>query len=162
HIVAIGTTVVLALESAADVDGSVRSGRGVAKGRIGRETPLGVVDSILTGVHQPGDSHFELLRAFASDALLDEVSEAFRLHNYHPHDLGDSLLIEQQRQRGRQLIGPDERAFTAQDQSGPPSLRAGATNAGHRGPKAVFGCRRYINLGGGTARKSLISTLAES
>ena len=34
-------------------------------------TRLQVVDAILTGVHQPGESHFELLRAFADDALLD-------------------------------------------------------------------------------------------
>src|SRR5262249_21954333 len=61
RIVAIGTTVVRALESSANADGSVRSGYGVATGRIGRETYLRVVDAILTGLHQPGDSHFELL-----------------------------------------------------------------------------------------------------
>jgi S-adenosylmethionine:tRNA ribosyltransferase-isomerase len=102
RIVAIGTTVVRALESAADADGSVGPGNGVARGRIGRETPLRIVDAILTGVHQPGDSHFELLRAFARDALLDRVSEAFRVHDYHLHDFGDSMLIERHRRRADQ------------------------------------------------------------
>ena len=94
RIIAIGTTVVRALESAANADGSVRAGDGVASGRIVRETPLRVVDAILTGVHQPGESHFELLRAFANDALLDQISEAFDQHGYRPHEFGDSMLID--------------------------------------------------------------------
>jgi S-adenosylmethionine:tRNA ribosyltransferase-isomerase len=49
RIVAIGTTVVRALESAANADDSVRAGDGVASGRITRETRLQVVDTILTG-----------------------------------------------------------------------------------------------------------------
>jgi hypothetical protein len=52
------------------------------------------VDAILTGVHQPGESHFELLRAFANDALLDQISPAFDQHGYRPHEFGDSMLIE--------------------------------------------------------------------
>jgi S-adenosylmethionine:tRNA ribosyltransferase-isomerase len=94
RIIAIGTTVVRALESAANGDGSVRAGDGVASGRIVRETPLRLVNAMLTGVHQPGESHFELLRAFANDALLDRISEAFDRHGYRPHEFGDSMLIE--------------------------------------------------------------------
>jgi S-adenosylmethionine:tRNA ribosyltransferase-isomerase len=52
---------------------------------------------ILTGVHQPGESHFELLEAFANDAVLAKISEAFNKHSYRSHEFGDSLLIE----RGR-------------------------------------------------------------
>jgi S-adenosylmethionine:tRNA ribosyltransferase-isomerase len=94
RIVAIGTTVVRALESAANAEGSVRAGNGVASGRIGRQTPIHVVDAILTGVHQPGESHFELLKAFANDAVLAKISEAFAKHSYRSHEFGDSLLIE--------------------------------------------------------------------
>jgi S-adenosylmethionine:tRNA ribosyltransferase-isomerase len=94
HIVAVGTTVVRALESAANADGSVVIGYGVAKGRIGRHTPIRVVDAILTGVHRPGESHFELLEAFTDDAVLDEISKAFSTHSYRPHEFGDSMLIE--------------------------------------------------------------------
>jgi S-adenosylmethionine:tRNA ribosyltransferase-isomerase len=95
-IIAIGTTVVRALESAANAEGTVRAGGGVAGGRIVRKTPLRVVDAILTGVHQPGESHFELLRAFADDAVLDYISAAVWEHGYRAHEFGDSMLIERQ------------------------------------------------------------------
>ena len=91
---AIGTTVVRALESAALADGSVRIGGGVATGRITRGTPLRVVDAILTGMHQPGESHFELLRAFADDAVLNQISAKISAHSYRNHEFGDSLLVE--------------------------------------------------------------------
>ncbi len=94
RIVAVGTTVVRALEAAANGDGSVRTGDGVARGRIGRETQLRVVDAILTGVHQPGESHYELLRAFAPDATLESMSAAVTAHGYRDHEFGDSMLIE--------------------------------------------------------------------
>jgi S-adenosylmethionine:tRNA ribosyltransferase-isomerase len=94
RIVAIGTTVARALESAANADGTAQAGDGIARGRITRETPLRVVDVILSGVHQPGDSHFELLRAFANDAMLDQISTTFAAHAYRAHEFGDSLLIE--------------------------------------------------------------------
>ena len=94
RVVAIGTTVARALESAASSDGGVRAGDGVASGRIGRETPLRVVDTILTGVHRAGESHFELLRAFATDSVLNEICVTASGHGYRPHEFGDSMLIE--------------------------------------------------------------------
>jgi S-adenosylmethionine:tRNA ribosyltransferase-isomerase len=93
RIVAVGTTVVRALESAANIDGRAAAGCGVASGRIGRETRLRVVDAVLSGIHQPGESHFELLRAFANDAVLDRVSEALTRERYRAHEFGDSVLI---------------------------------------------------------------------
>jgi S-adenosylmethionine:tRNA ribosyltransferase-isomerase len=54
------------------------------------------VDAVLTGVHQPGESHYELLRAFADDTVLDRVRAAVEERDYHPHEFGDSLLIERQ------------------------------------------------------------------
>jgi S-adenosylmethionine:tRNA ribosyltransferase-isomerase len=101
RIVAIGTTVVRALESAADADGAVCAGDGVAHGRIGRETRLRVVDAILTGVHQPGESHFELLRAFAEDAVLDRMSAALAEHSFRSHEFGDCMLIARQAHTSR-------------------------------------------------------------
>ena len=94
RVIAIGTTVVRALESAADVDGKVHAGDGIARGRIGPDTRLCVVDAILTGAHEPGESHFELLRAFADDAVLDEMSAALEAHHYRSHEFGDTVLIE--------------------------------------------------------------------
>lgn len=99
RIVAIGTSVVRALESAANADGSVRAGDGLARGRIGRGTPLRIVDAVLTGVHQPGESHFELLRALAADTVLDQVSITLMEHGYYAHEFGDSMLIERQTSR---------------------------------------------------------------
>ncbi|RRH94283.1 S-adenosylmethionine tRNA ribosyltransferase [Mesorhizobium tamadayense] len=96
RIIAIGTTVVRALESAANPDGSVCTGNGIATGRIERGTPLRLVDAILTGVHQPGESHFELLRAFADDALLTNASALLAAHRYRAHEFGDSILLNRQ------------------------------------------------------------------
>ena len=96
RIVAVGTTVVRALESAVKADGMVKSGDGVARNRIGPETRLRVVDAILTGMHGRGESHFELLRAFADDRSLDRVNSVANTHGYRDHEFGDSLLIERQ------------------------------------------------------------------
>jgi S-adenosylmethionine:tRNA ribosyltransferase-isomerase len=104
RVVAIGTTVVRALESAANADGSVRTGDGTASGRITGETRLRVVDTLLTGVHEPCESHFQLLRAFADDTVLQKASAALAKHHYHTHEFGDSMLIERQFRR-RASIG---------------------------------------------------------
>jgi S-adenosylmethionine:tRNA ribosyltransferase-isomerase len=103
RIVAIGTTVVRAIESAASADGSVLAGHGVARERIARATRLRIVEAILTGVHEPGESHFELLRAFANDTMLDQTYEALLKLDYRTHEFGDSMLIERQcaRQKGK-------------------------------------------------------------
>jgi S-adenosylmethionine:tRNA ribosyltransferase-isomerase len=96
RVIAIGTSVVRALESAANADRTVRVGQGRASGRIARGARLHVVDAILTGVHQPGESHYELLRAFADDGVLDRVRAAVEERDYRVHEFGDSLLIERQ------------------------------------------------------------------
>ena len=96
RVVAIGTTVVRALEWAAGADGAVGAGAGVARGRIGSGTRLRVVDAILTGVHQPGESHFELLEAFADLTTLRKLSALAERLGYRSHEFGDSMLIEYQ------------------------------------------------------------------
>src|SRR5678815_4068112 len=75
RVIAIGTTVVRALEAAAIENRAVQTGDGIATGRIGPKTKPRIVDAILTGVHQPGESHYELLRAFADDATLAAMAE---------------------------------------------------------------------------------------
>ncbi|OWJ68079.1 S-adenosylmethionine:tRNA ribosyltransferase-isomerase [Inquilinus limosus] len=96
RVVAIGTTVVRALEAAAGEDGSVRAGDGVAANRIGPGTRLRVADALLTGMHQPGESHFELLRAFAPGGVLDGLPAALTAAGYRGHEFGDVMLIERQ------------------------------------------------------------------
>jgi len=94
HIVAVGTTVVRALEHSAKLDGHVRAGDGIATQRIGPSSRLHVVDAILSGTHEPETSHYELLRAFLDDATLERASRELDKGNYLTHEFGDSVLIE--------------------------------------------------------------------
>jgi S-adenosylmethionine:tRNA ribosyltransferase-isomerase len=94
RIVAIGTTVVRALEHAAAADGRVHAGDGLATQRLGPTSRLRVVDAILSGTHEPGTSHHQLLRAFTDDATLRRASEELNTHGYRTHEFGDSVLIE--------------------------------------------------------------------
>jgi S-adenosylmethionine:tRNA ribosyltransferase-isomerase len=94
RIVAIGTTVVRALEAAAAADGIVRPGTGMATGRIGAGTRLRVVDALLTGAHDSGTSHHALLRAFVDAATLQRIDAALDAGSYRSHEFGDSLLVE--------------------------------------------------------------------
>jgi S-adenosylmethionine:tRNA ribosyltransferase-isomerase len=94
HIVAVGTTVVRALEHSAMLDGHVGAGEGIATQRIGPSCRLHVVDAILSGTHEPKTSHYELLRAFLDDATLERASKELDQGNYLTHEFGDSVLIE--------------------------------------------------------------------
>jgi S-adenosylmethionine:tRNA ribosyltransferase-isomerase len=96
RIIAIGTTVVRALEHAAARDGIVHSGEGVADQRLGPTSELRVVDAILSGTHEPDSSHYQLLRAFAGDTTLAGASAALETLEYRTHEFGDSMLIERQ------------------------------------------------------------------
>ena len=93
RVIAIGTTVVRALEHAATEDGHLRCGDGVARGRIGPTTRLKVVDGILSGTHERGTSHYELLRAFLEDSTLERATEELDARGYRTHEFGDSVLI---------------------------------------------------------------------
>jgi S-adenosylmethionine:tRNA ribosyltransferase-isomerase len=101
RVVAIGTTVVRALEHSADVHSTVRAGPGIADQRIDRTTRLRVVDVILSGTHEPDTSHYQLLRAFASDDLLRKADRELNALGYRTHEFGDSVLIERQTREWR-------------------------------------------------------------
>jgi len=90
---------VRALEHAATEDGRVRAGEGIATQRVGPTSRLRVVDAILSGAHEPGTSHYELLRAFLDDATLQQTSLELDEHNYRTHEFGDSVFIERARLR---------------------------------------------------------------
>ena len=100
RIIAVGTTVVRALEHAA-TPGGVLAGDGLATGRIGAGTRLRVADVILSGTHEPGTSHYELLRAFAPDATLRIASEELEARGYRTHEFGDSVWVERDLSRRR-------------------------------------------------------------
>jgi S-adenosylmethionine:tRNA ribosyltransferase-isomerase len=94
RIVAVGTTVVRALEDAAWANGDVAAGPGLARLKIGPETTLRVVDAIVSGTHESGTSHHELLRAFVPERVLSRVDEQLEAHGYRTHEFGDSVLVE--------------------------------------------------------------------
>ncbi|MGE5245363.1 MAG: S-adenosylmethionine:tRNA ribosyltransferase-isomerase [Betaproteobacteria bacterium] len=107
RVVAVGTTVVRALEHAASPDGRVRAGAGIASQRIGPRTQLQIVNAIVSGVHEPGTSHFELLRAFADDEVLKRSDQAMNEQGYRTHEFGDSVLVERNDARlARGAAGP--------------------------------------------------------
>jgi S-adenosylmethionine:tRNA ribosyltransferase-isomerase len=94
RIIAIGTTVVRALEHAVAADGIVHPGEGLASQKIGPSTELRVVRAILSGTHERGTSHYELLRAFADQARLTRIDEALEVEGYRTHEFGDSVFLE--------------------------------------------------------------------
>jgi len=94
RVVAVGTTVVRALEGAAQAGGGhLRAGEGQTSLRIDRAFRPRIVDGLLTGVHQPGESHFDLLQAFAPEALLRRALAHAEQEGYLAHEFGDSCLI---------------------------------------------------------------------
>ena len=93
RVVALGTTVTRALEHAAR-HGPLRAGAGVADQRIGPHSTLRVVDAIVSGAHEAGSSHHELLRAFAPAQRLQRIDHALVEQGYLTHEFGDSVLIE--------------------------------------------------------------------
>jgi S-adenosylmethionine:tRNA ribosyltransferase-isomerase len=94
RVIAVGTTVVRALEDAAQADGHVKTGAGIATGRIGAATRLRIVDALLSGTHERGTSHYELLRAFAPLLVLERMEEQLDSGRYRTHEFGDSILVE--------------------------------------------------------------------
>ena len=87
--IAIGTSVVRALEAREELV----AGEGFARIRIGPHTELRVVDGLISGLHVPGESHFELLQAFASRAALNAALDVAAAHGLSGHELGDACLL---------------------------------------------------------------------
>lgn len=94
RVVAIGTTVARALEHAAAEPGGLRPGPGLATNRLGRTSELRAVDMLVSGTHEPGSSHHELLRAFVADKTLASIDAALESGGYRTHEFGDSVLVE--------------------------------------------------------------------
>ena len=93
RIVAVGTTVVRALEHAARLPGWVLPGHGVATQRITSLSHLRVVHAIVSGLHDAGSSHYELLGAFQDDPTLQEMTAQAEERGYRAHEFGDAVLV---------------------------------------------------------------------
>jgi S-adenosylmethionine:tRNA ribosyltransferase-isomerase len=93
RVIAVGTTVVRALEDAFQKNGAVVSGDSVAHLVLGPSHGLRVVDGIVTGMHAPTESHFRLLEAFApAQSLLAAHAHALAT-GYLAHEFGDVALL---------------------------------------------------------------------
>ncbi|HET6749612.1 MAG TPA: S-adenosylmethionine:tRNA ribosyltransferase-isomerase [Actinomycetes bacterium] len=103
RVVAVGTTVVRALETAAAA-GTVRAGAGVSRLRIGPGHRLLAVDGLVTGLHEPEASHLDLLGAFVRPEALERAYAAAVDAGYLWHEFGDVCLVLGQ--RGRPDEGP--------------------------------------------------------
>jgi S-adenosylmethionine:tRNA ribosyltransferase-isomerase len=93
RVIAVGTTVVRALETATASDRMVDPGEGWTDLVVTPERGLLAVDGLLTGWHEPESSHLKLLEAAAGPDLLERSYRVARGHGYRWHEFGDSHLI---------------------------------------------------------------------
>lgn len=93
RVIAVGTTVVRALETAAEPTGRVAAKRGWTRLRIRQGYPLRTVDALLTGLHEPEASHLDLLSAFVEPARLQKAYLEAVERGYLWHEFGDMNLI---------------------------------------------------------------------
>jgi S-adenosylmethionine:tRNA ribosyltransferase-isomerase len=93
RVIAVGTTVVRALESVATEAGLVQAGHGYTRLRITADHALKAVDGLLTGLHEPEASHLDLLTAFLPAEEIREAYEEAVRRGYLWHEFGDLNLI---------------------------------------------------------------------
>jgi len=94
RVVASGTSVVRALEGCARAHGGeLIAGAGTTDLRVDATFRPRVVDGLLTGLHEAGSSHRELLRAFAAEPLLAAAMRHAEARGYLGHEFGDACLI---------------------------------------------------------------------
>jgi S-adenosylmethionine:tRNA ribosyltransferase-isomerase len=93
RIIAVGTTAVRAVESAAGVDGVVRARAGWTDLVVTPERGVRVVDGLLTGLHEPEASHLLMLEAVAGRAAVGRSYEEALRGLYLWHEFGDVHLI---------------------------------------------------------------------
>ncbi|WP_406865275.1 S-adenosylmethionine:tRNA ribosyltransferase-isomerase [Streptomyces sp. HUAS MG47] len=93
RVVAVGTTAVRALESAAGPDGVVRAASGWTDLVVTPERGVRVVDGLLTGLHEPEASHLLMLEAVAGRPALEAAYAAAVNGRYLWHEFGDVHLL---------------------------------------------------------------------
>jgi len=93
RVVAVGTTVVRALESASDDRGVVRPARGWTGLVVTPERGVRAINALLTGFHEPKASHLAMLEAIAGRRHLEAAYAAALAGGYLWHEFGDLHLI---------------------------------------------------------------------
>jgi len=92
RVVAVGTTVARALETAAS-EGCLRPSRGFTRLYLSPERPSVTFDGLLTGFHTATSTHLALLASFAGAARLERSYRAALDRGYRWHEFGDSQLF---------------------------------------------------------------------
>ena len=93
RVVAVGTTVTRALESAVLPDGRVTARRGWTTRVVTPADPPQVVHGLVTGWHDPGASHLLLVEAVAGPELTQAAYDAATRAGYLWHEFGDAGLL---------------------------------------------------------------------
>jgi S-adenosylmethionine:tRNA ribosyltransferase-isomerase len=93
RVVAVGTTVTRALESATDEDGIVRERSGWTDLVLRPDRPARAVTGLITGWHAPGASHLQLLQSVAGGRLVQRAYDEALRARYLWHEFGDSCLL---------------------------------------------------------------------
>jgi S-adenosylmethionine:tRNA ribosyltransferase-isomerase len=93
RVVAVGTTVVRALETVSDERGTVHPGEGWTELVISPERGVRAVDALITGWHEPEASHLGLIAAVAGHELIERSYATAHTLGYHGHEFGDFHLI---------------------------------------------------------------------
>lgn len=93
RVVAVGTTVVRALESVAEPDGTVQPRSGWTGLVLGPHRPARAVSGLISGLHAPGASHLQLLEAVAGRSLVEAAYVSAVGERYRWHEFGDSTLF---------------------------------------------------------------------
>lgn len=93
RVIAVGTTVVRALEDCQLRHGKLVAGAHLATLVLGPQTQLRVVHGVLSGMHDVDSSHFGLLTAFAPLALLRAATAHATQVGYLQHEFGDACLV---------------------------------------------------------------------
>ncbi|MEL7367917.1 MAG: S-adenosylmethionine:tRNA ribosyltransferase-isomerase [Myxococcota bacterium] len=93
RVIAAGTSVVRALEASIDDWTSRDAVEGVTHLTLHPGYRRRVVDGLLTNVHEKGESHYELLRAFAKTETLERMNHAVQDLGFVNHEHGDTVLL---------------------------------------------------------------------
>jgi S-adenosylmethionine:tRNA ribosyltransferase-isomerase len=93
RLIAVGTSVVRALETVAQRDGTLAPGEGLTGLVVTPEHGVRAVDGLITGWHEPHSSHLRLLEAMMGKTLLNRVYDQALQTRYLWHEFGDALLI---------------------------------------------------------------------
>jgi S-adenosylmethionine:tRNA ribosyltransferase-isomerase len=99
RVIAVGTTVVRALESAALPSGALEAREGWTELVLGPGRAPRLVDGLVTGWHEPQASHLLLLEAVAGPRLVGRAYTAALAAGYRWHEFGDSCLLLPDRRR---------------------------------------------------------------